>query len=106
MFTKSGVGKLARTLGLVGECFRDELIREHEWRIPDLAGHLVVIPQTVHRWVRHGWVHSRRTPSGKHIIVWADKDEIRRLKRMAKVKNTWLRVSRPHLITPKPRPVR
>ena len=106
VFTKSGVGKLARELGLVGECFRDELLQENEWWIPDLAQQVAVIPQKLHHWVRQGWVDYRRTPSGRHIIVWADKEEIRRLKKMAKVKNTWLRVSHPHLITPKPRPVR
>ena len=52
---------------------------EDEWWIPDLARKLGVIPQKVHYWVKQGWVHSRRTPSGKHLIVWADKDEIRRL---------------------------
>jgi DNA invertase Pin-like site-specific DNA recombinase len=106
VFTKSGVGKLARELGLVGESFRDELLQENEWWIPDLAQQVVVIPQKIHHWVTQGWVHSRRTPSGRHIIVWADQDEIRRLKKMTKVKSTWLRVSHPHLITPKPRPVR
>ena len=98
---------MARELELVGECFRDELLQENEWWIPDLAQQVAVIPQKMHHWVMQGWVHSRRTPSGRHIIVWADQDEIRRLKKMAKVKNKgWLRVSHPHLITPKPRPIR
>jgi Resolvase, N terminal domain/Recombinase zinc beta ribbon domain/Recombinase len=105
-FTELGVGALMRDLGLVGEFFRDELLEENDWRIPDLAEHLGVIPQKIHRWVQQGWIHSRRTPSGKHHIVWADKDELRRLKQMARVKNSWLRVSHPHLITPKRRPTR
>jgi DNA invertase Pin-like site-specific DNA recombinase len=106
VFTELGVGALMRDLGLVGEFFRDELLQEKEWWIPDLAKQLGVIPQKIHRWVKRGWIHSRRTPSGKHLIVWADKDEIRRLKQMARVNNSWLRVSHPHLITPKRRPAR
>ena len=61
-----------RELGLVGELFRDDLVEKDEWWIPDLARELGVIPQKIHYWVKQGWVHSRRTPSGKHLIVWAD----------------------------------
>ena len=68
-----------RDLGLVGELFRDDLVEKDEWWIPDLARELGVIPQKIHYWVKQGWVHSRRTPSGKHLIVWADKDELRRI---------------------------
>ncbi len=105
-FTEGGVGALARELGLVGEMFRDDLLQESEWWIPDLTRQLSVIPQKIHYWVKEGWIHSRRTPSGKHLIVWADKDEIRRLKQIVKVKNSRIRASHPHLIIPKRRPGR
>jgi DNA invertase Pin-like site-specific DNA recombinase len=105
-FSELGVGALMRELGLVGEYFCDELLQKHEWRIPDLARELGVIPQKIHYWIKQGWIHSRRTPSGKHLIVWADKDESRRLKRLAKVKQSWLRSRHPDLIIPKRRPAR
>jgi hypothetical protein len=105
-FTELGVGALMRELGLVGEYFGDDLLQQHEWRIPDLARELGVIPQKIHYWIKQGWIHSRRTPSGKHLIVWADKDEIRRLKRLARVKLSWLRARHPNLIIPKRRPAR
>ena len=63
-------------------------------------------PQKIHYWVKQGWIHSRRTPSGKHLIVWADKDELRRLKQMAREKQSWLRTRHPNLIIPKRRPAR
>ena len=97
---------MMRELGLVGEYFRDDLLQRDEWRIPDLARELGVIPQKIHYWVKQGWIHSRRTPSGKHLIVWADRDELRRLKRLAKVKQSWLRSRHPDLIIPKRRPAR
>lgn len=105
-FSELGVGALMRELGLVGEYFSDELLKKHEWRIPDLARDLSVIPQKLHYWIKQGWVHSRRTSSGKHLIVWADKDEMRRLQRLAKVKQSWLRARHPDLIMPKRRPGR
>ena len=80
---RATIGSLMRDLGLVGELFRDDLVGKDEWWIPDLARELGVIPQKIHYWVKQGWVHSRRTPSGKHLIVWADKDEVHRLRQLA-----------------------
>jgi DNA invertase Pin-like site-specific DNA recombinase len=105
-FSELGVGALMRELGLVGDYFRDDLLQKHEWRIPNLARELSVIPQKIHYWIKQGWIHSRRTPTGKHLIVWADKDEIRRLKRLARLKQSWLRERHPNLIIPKRRPAR
>ena len=106
VFTEAGIGSLVRDLGLVGELFRDDMLGTDEWWIPDLAGKLGVIPQKVHYWVKQAWVHSRRTPSGKHLIVWADKDEIRRLRQLAKRKSSWIAARHPELDIPKARPGR
>jgi transposase-like protein len=103
-FTASGVGELMRDLGLVGELFRDDLVGENEWWIVDLSRRLDVTPQKVHYWVRQGWVHARRTPSGKHWIVWADRDEVQRLRKLAKRKNSWIAARDPELVIPKDRP--
>jgi len=105
VFTESVVSELMRRLGLVGELFRDDLLQKHEWWIPDLARELGVIPQTIHYWIKQGWIHSRRTPSGKYLMVWADKDEIRRLKQLA-VKHVRVRARHPNLIIPKRREAR
>jgi DNA invertase Pin-like site-specific DNA recombinase len=102
-FSELGVGALMRELALVGDYHRDDLLKKHEWRIPDLARRLGVIQQTIHYWIKQGWIHSRRTPTGKHLLVWADKDEVRRLKQMAKLKNSRLGTSHPNLIIPKRR---
>jgi DNA invertase Pin-like site-specific DNA recombinase len=105
-FTEGGIGTLVRDLGLVGELFRDGLVGKDEWWIPDLSRKLGVIPEKVHYWVKQEWVHARRTPSGKHLIVWADKDELRRLRRLAKRKNSWIAARYPELVIPKSRPAR
>jgi DNA invertase Pin-like site-specific DNA recombinase len=105
-FTAATIGSLVRDLGLVGELFRDDLVGEDEWWIPDLARKLGVIAQKVHYWVKRGWVHVRRTPSGKHLIVWADKDEVRRLRQLARRKSSWIAARHPELVIPKSRPGR
>jgi len=102
-FTEGGVGDLVRRLGLVGELFRDDLLEKDEWWIPDLAKKLGVIAGKIHYWAKQDWVHSRRTPSGKHWIVWADKDELSRLRQLAKLKNSWTAAHNPDLIVPKKR---
>jgi DNA invertase Pin-like site-specific DNA recombinase len=104
VFSESGIGTLVRDLGLVGELFRDDLLGKDEWWIPDLARQLGVIPQKIHYWVKQGWIHARRTPSGKHLIVWADKEEKRRLQRLANQKNSYTAAHYPDLVIPKNRP--
>ena len=106
VFTGPGIGDLVRDLGLVGELFRDDMVSKDEWWIPDLAQKLGIIPQKIHYWVKQKWVHSRRTPSKKHLIVWADKDEVRRLRQLSKRKSSWIAARNPELVVPKPRPVR
>jgi transposase-like protein len=106
VFRASTIGSLMRDLGLVGELFRADLVGQDEWWITDLAQELGVIPQKIHYWVKQGWVHSRRTPSGKHLIVWADKDELHRLRQLATGKNSWVGTRHPELVIPKGRPSR
>jgi DNA invertase Pin-like site-specific DNA recombinase len=105
-FKETTIGSLMRDLGLVGELFRDDLVEADEWWIPDLARNLGVIPQKIHYWVMQGWVHSRRTPSGKHLIVWADKSELDRLRQLAIGKNSWIAARHPELVIPRSRPAR
>jgi DNA invertase Pin-like site-specific DNA recombinase len=106
VFTEFGVSNLMRKLKLVGELFRDDLLQKHESWVADLARELGVIPQTIHYWIKQGWIHSRRTPSGKYWMVWADKEEMRRLKRLARVKQGRIRARHPDLIIPKRRTAR
>ncbi len=98
------LGPLMKKLGLAGELFRDTLLEKDEWWLADLARTLQVTNQKIHYWAKQGWIHSRRTPSGKHWILWADKEEIRRLRKLKTKKNSWLAAKHPDLVTPKPRP--
>ena len=94
---------LVRRLGLIGEFFRKNFVEENEWWIPDLARELEVISVKIHYWVKQGWINYRRTPSGKHLIVWADQDELRRLRQLAGKKTSWFAAKHPELVVPKKR---
>ena len=102
-FTAGCVGDVVRRLGLTGELFRDDMLGDNEWWIPDLARKLGVIAVKVHYWVKRGWIHHRRTPTGKHVIVWADQDELRRLCQLAGKKSSWFAAKHPDLVVPKNR---
>ena len=106
VFTEGGIGALVRSLGLTGELFRGDLIGHDEWWIPDLARKLGILSRKVHYWAQQGWIHSRRTLSGKHWIVWADQDEIHRLQELACRKNSWIAAKHPQLVVPKSRSTR
>ena len=102
-FSVSTVAPLMDRLGLVGELHRDDLLASNEWWIRDLAAKLEIRAGKVHYWANQGWVHSRKTPSGRHWIVWADKDELKRLEKLKTLRNSYTAKRNPELVTPKAR---
>lgn len=97
-FTKGCIGELIRRLGLISELSRKDVLKPNEWWISDLARELGVIAVKIHYWIKRDWIHHRRTPSGKHLIVWADQDELRRLRKLADKKSSWFSVKHPELV--------
>ncbi len=77
------VDHLLKRGGLIGrERSHDELLGEDEWWLTDLARKLKVYHEKLRSWAKHGWVHSRQTPIQKNWILWADDDEVARLRRL------------------------
>ena len=77
-----------------------------EYRPGGLARRLGIRRDTVRRWIRVGWVTSRRDEDGHHVI-WADAGELRRLRELHQLPRTWANKGRlAELIKPKPRPAR
>jgi hypothetical protein len=74
-----------------------------EWWLQDLAR---AIPMSTHKlayWARRGWLHARQTPA-KHLwILWADKKEVNRLRRLAALSHRGVVEYPPGLTTPKER---
>jgi DNA invertase Pin-like site-specific DNA recombinase len=76
-----------------------------EWLLTDLARELAMPQATLHRWVRVGWVHARKLPTpGGHWVVWADADELDRMRRLRTCPRGWSDVPMlAHLTKPKAR---
>jgi DNA invertase Pin-like site-specific DNA recombinase len=69
---------------------KSELLGEHEWLLSDLARKLEMPPETMHRWVRVGWVHARKLPTSRgHWAIWADADELARMTRLRNCPRGW-----------------
>jgi hypothetical protein len=66
------------------------VLGEHEWLLTDLARELKMPPETLHRWIRVGWVQARKlaTPRGQWVI-WADADERERMTRIRTCPRGW-----------------
>jgi DNA invertase Pin-like site-specific DNA recombinase len=60
----------------------DELLGQHEWWLIDLANELKTSRHKLQEWASCGWVHGRKTPVQGCWILWADKDELRRLREL------------------------
>jgi DNA invertase Pin-like site-specific DNA recombinase len=99
-FSVDLVAPILQQLGLVGELRQDKLLGPDEWWIRDLAAHLKLPARKVHYWATRGWVHSRRTLSGKHWIVWADRGELARLEKLKAQSNSYTAKRNPKLVTP------
>jgi hypothetical protein len=79
VFSRVMVQQLRCKLGL-----RDQTndLASDEWSLTDLARHLNMRSQTLRSWAIRGWVHSRRPEAQRRWILWADQDEVSRLRKL------------------------
>jgi DNA invertase Pin-like site-specific DNA recombinase len=105
-FTCGMVLRLTSRLGL----FRRERhgnatgLGAHEYRPMQLARRLKTSRDTVRSWVRKGWVATRKDADG-HQIIWADADELRRLRQLQRLRPSWANLAKlRELREPKPYP--
>ena len=65
-------------------------LKSDEWFLADLAHELNMPTTTLHNWVRRGWVESRKLNDRRgHWVLWADEDELRRLRQLRITKQGW-----------------
>ncbi len=77
-----------------------------EWLLGELASKLDMPMRTLHTWLRRGWLHGEQL-AGAHgrWILWADADEINRLKQLRQHRQRVSGQAVPtELTTPQPRP--
>lgn len=94
---------LLKKLGLVAEINQTKVLKKDEWWVRDLAQELNVYPQKIYYWIQQGWIHARQSPTRKHWIVWADKDELERLRQLKEHRTSWTASRVPELTNPKSR---
>lgn len=79
--------------------------KANEWYLADLAHELQMPTVTLHHWIRREWVDSRKLGDQRgRWVLWADDDEIERLRKLRSAKQGW--PDRPYpesLTTPKRR---
>lgn len=89
-FTRDMVQRLRTELGLPQRKRHgsQEGLGKDEYRPAGLAKQLGVKRDTVTRWMRVGWLNLRKDEQG-HRIIWADADELRRLRQLHRLPRTW-----------------
>jgi hypothetical protein len=102
-FTTTQVWQLLFRYGLTRKP-ESERLGLHERQLSELAKELGVSRQKLGDWVAKGWAHGRRTPAQGLWIVWADADEMNRLRQL-KARSKRGTVGYPiELTTPKNKP--
>jgi hypothetical protein len=81
-FTADVVRGLFRELGIRGEIKDDTLLGAGEWWIHDLADEVPMCWELLRVWSIRGWVHARQTKVQRLWIIWADRDELKRLRKL------------------------
>lgn len=75
------VNKLLQRQGVVtDERANHGLLGEHEWWLSDLADELQTPRDKLQGWALRGWIQGRKTPIQSCWILWADEEELRRLR--------------------------
>lgn len=104
-FTTPVIYQLLKRRGLMGnERSHDDLVGRDEWWLTDLARALKMSHLKLRDWAVRGWVHSRKTPIQGRWILWADKDEVRRLRKLLAQSHRGINAYTNELKTPKKRP--
>jgi DNA invertase Pin-like site-specific DNA recombinase len=105
-FNRGMVQRLLCRLGLTHRRphgSRSEL-GDDEYHPGGLAQRLKIGRDTIRRWIRAGWLTSRRDAEGHHVI-WADSSELGRLRELHALPRTWANEGRlAELSRPRPRP--
>jgi hypothetical protein len=81
-FEAHTVGRLVMKVGLCGPRKEQVQLERGEWWPQDLATKLGMHPMSINRWIARGWVHARRLPQRGFWILWADRMELQRLRRL------------------------
>ncbi len=74
---------------------------QHEWRLAHLAQELKIPSSKLRDWATRGWLQGRQTSPEGPWIVWADNEEIKRLKKLREQSTRGAHAHPKELTTPK-----
>jgi DNA invertase Pin-like site-specific DNA recombinase len=104
-FNKPMIYQLLKRRGLIGnERSHDELLGKDEWWLTDLSRELQMSCDKLRDWTVRGWVHCRKTPVQGYRVLWADAEEVERLKKLLAQSRRGMQGYTEDLTNPKPRP--
>jgi DNA invertase Pin-like site-specific DNA recombinase len=75
-----------------------------QWTVTKLAQHLGITSRKLKYWVKFGWIQLIQKPCGGQWIVWADAEELCRLRWLAQKSHKGMRNYPPKMLTPKSMP--
>lgn len=92
-FTADMVGSLLVRQGLSVRQMRSRLVaREaNEWCLPELAYSLEMPHPTLYVWMRKGHLKARRDEVSRQWLIWADTNELERLRALRQAPRVWKR---------------
>ena len=93
-----------RTGPLPQSVTQENHLRTDEWWLADLAAELSMPIATLHRWQRVGWITSHKVLATRRWAIYADAQELHRLKQLRDHPRGWPNPYPRELITPKPNP--
>ena len=102
-FSGEMVRRLLSRCGLTNEKASTNLLGPHEWWVSKLAQELAMPAQKLRAWIARGWLHSRKSPAQGLWIVWVDRHELKRLRKLTARSQRGSVAYPPELTTPKKR---
>jgi hypothetical protein len=97
------VHQLLTRRGLANERTYDGQLGPYEWWLRDLARAIPMSADKLADWARRGWLHSRKTPAQRLWVLWADKQELKRLRKLTALSHRGVVEYPSELTTPKKR---
>jgi hypothetical protein len=101
-YSKEQVSQLVYRYGLTKKGHHEELSKD-EWLLPTLASELKLSHRKLRDWAIRKWCHARQTPTPGLWIVWADHQELDRLRRLKALSERGKSSYPTQLTTPKKR---
>jgi hypothetical protein len=81
-FTARRVGMLIYRLGLSKKRPPAERLSANEWWVRDVAEEVGVPVSRLRHWIKNGYIHVRKSEAWGQVVIWADADELSRLRHL------------------------